>query len=117
MKLSISISNFSWPVPVGEISPKVSRLARMADDAGIDSLWVMDHFFQIQLTGLPAGWIWRSCGGESASFSPPPTRTKPPQPCLTCRPSHPSARAADASLAGGRPGARDGRGRADGMPR
>ena len=24
-----------------------------ADEAGVDSLWVMDHFFQIRLTGLP----------------------------------------------------------------
>jgi hypothetical protein len=23
------------------------------DEAGVDSLWVMDHFFQIRLTGLP----------------------------------------------------------------
>ncbi len=53
MKLGISIGNFSWPVPVTGIGPTLSRLARTADDAGIDSLWVMDHFFQIRLTGLP----------------------------------------------------------------
>jgi F420-dependent oxidoreductase-like protein len=53
MKLGISISNFSWPVPVSGIGPMVSRIARTADDAGVDSLWVMDHFFQIRLTGLP----------------------------------------------------------------
>jgi hypothetical protein len=51
MKLGISIGNFSWPVPVTGIGPTLSRLARTADDAGIDSLWVMDHFFQIRLTG------------------------------------------------------------------
>ncbi len=53
MKVGISISNFSWPVPVSGIGPMVSRIARTADDAGVDSLWVMDHFFQIRLTGLP----------------------------------------------------------------
>ena len=53
MKLGISISNFSWPVPVSGLGPMVSRIARTADDAGVDSLWVMDHFFQIRLTGLP----------------------------------------------------------------
>jgi F420-dependent oxidoreductase-like protein len=53
MKLGIGITNFSWPVPVTEIGPTVSRIARSADDAGIDSLWVMDHFFQIRISGLP----------------------------------------------------------------
>src|ERR1700749_3818767 len=38
MKLGISVSTFPWPA---------------ADEAGVDSLWVMDHFFQIRLTGLP----------------------------------------------------------------
>lgn len=31
----------------------VSRLAQRADDAGFDSLWTMDHFFQIPVTGQP----------------------------------------------------------------
>jgi F420-dependent oxidoreductase-like protein len=53
MKLGIVIGNFSWPVPVTELGPMICRLARQADDAGADSLWVMDHFFQIRLTGEP----------------------------------------------------------------
>jgi F420-dependent oxidoreductase-like protein len=53
MKLGIVIGNFSWPVPVTELGPMIIRLARQADDAGVDSLWVMDHFFQIRLTGEP----------------------------------------------------------------
>jgi F420-dependent oxidoreductase-like protein len=53
MKLGIVIGNFSWPVPVTQLGPMIIRLARQADDAGIDSLWVMDHFFQIRLTGQP----------------------------------------------------------------
>jgi F420-dependent oxidoreductase-like protein len=51
MKLGIGISMFPWPA--GEIGPVVSRIATAADEAGVDSLWVMDHFFQIRLTGLP----------------------------------------------------------------
>ena len=51
MKLGISISTFPWPA--AEIGPEVSRIATAADEAGVDSLWVMDHFFQIRLTGLP----------------------------------------------------------------
>jgi F420-dependent oxidoreductase-like protein len=37
----------------GRIGPLLSRLARRADEAGFDSLWTMDHFFQIPVTGQP----------------------------------------------------------------
>src|ERR1700722_1374662 len=53
MKLGLALANFSWPLPAGELGPKITGLARQADDAGFDSLWVMDHFFQIRLGGLP----------------------------------------------------------------
>jgi alkanesulfonate monooxygenase SsuD/methylene tetrahydromethanopterin reductase-like flavin-dependent oxidoreductase (luciferase family) len=42
MKIGIGITAFSWPA--GDIGPMVARLARSADEAGVDSLWVMDHF-------------------------------------------------------------------------
>ena len=51
MKFGITITTFPWPAE--EIGPLVSRIAVAADEAGVDSLWVMDHFFQIRLTGLP----------------------------------------------------------------
>jgi len=51
MKFGITITTFPWPAQ--EIGPVVSRIAVAADEAGVDSLWVMDHFFQIRLTGLP----------------------------------------------------------------
>ena len=51
MKLGIGITTFPWPAQ--EIGPAVSRIATTADEAGVDSLWVMDHFFQIRLSGLP----------------------------------------------------------------
>lgn len=53
MKLGISVTDFSWPVPPARIGPIVSSIARRADEAGFDSLWTMDHFFQIRLSGLP----------------------------------------------------------------
>jgi F420-dependent oxidoreductase-like protein len=53
MKLGIGITNFSWPGPPEEIGPTVARLARTADEAGVDSIWTMDHFFQIQVLDLP----------------------------------------------------------------
>jgi F420-dependent oxidoreductase-like protein len=51
MKLGIGITTFPWPAE--EIGPRVARIATAADEAGVDSLWVMDHFFQIRVTGLP----------------------------------------------------------------
>ncbi len=51
MKLGIGITTFPWPAE--EIGPRAARIATAADEAGVDSLWVMDHFFQIRLSGLP----------------------------------------------------------------
>ena len=51
MRLGIGITTFPWASE--QIGPVVSRIATAADEAGLDSLWVMDHFFQIRLSGLP----------------------------------------------------------------
>jgi F420-dependent oxidoreductase-like protein len=53
MKLGIGVTNFSWPGPPAEIGPRVARIARIADEAGVDSVWTMDHLFQIRLSGQP----------------------------------------------------------------
>src|ERR1700722_17051198 len=51
MKLGLAFGDFSWPVPASELGSTIISLARQADAAGFDSLWVMDHFFQISLSG------------------------------------------------------------------
>src|SRR5882762_11719685 len=51
MKLGIGITTFPWPAE--QIGPVVSGIATAADEAGVDSLWTMDHFFQIRISGLP----------------------------------------------------------------
>ncbi|MGH3150741.1 MAG: LLM class F420-dependent oxidoreductase [Streptosporangiaceae bacterium] len=51
MKMGIGITHFPWPAD--QIGPVVTRLATLADQAGFDDLWVMDHFFQIRVSGLP----------------------------------------------------------------
>jgi F420-dependent oxidoreductase-like protein len=51
MKVGLQISSFSWPGGASEIGPTLARIARAADDAGFDSIWVMDHFFQIRSVG------------------------------------------------------------------
>src|SRR5262245_59049065 len=53
MQVGISVTNFSWPAPTAEIGPRVARIAQLADAAGFDSLWTMDHFFQIRVSGEP----------------------------------------------------------------
>ncbi|HET9613362.1 MAG TPA: TIGR03560 family F420-dependent LLM class oxidoreductase, partial [Candidatus Limnocylindrales bacterium] len=51
MKLGIQIPSFTWPGGVEAIGPTLGRIARQADDIGMDSIWVMDHFFQIRGVG------------------------------------------------------------------
>lgn len=51
MKIGIQIDSFTFPGGGPEIGPTLARIARDADDAGFDSIWVMDHFFQIRGVG------------------------------------------------------------------
>jgi F420-dependent oxidoreductase-like protein len=53
MKLGISMGGFPLGTEAARMGPLLSRLARRADEAGFDSLWTMDHFFQIPITGQP----------------------------------------------------------------
>jgi F420-dependent oxidoreductase-like protein len=53
MRLGTQISSFTWPDAPHSIGPTFSRIARDADGAGVSSLWVMDHFFQISMIGPP----------------------------------------------------------------
>jgi F420-dependent oxidoreductase-like protein len=53
MKLGISMGGFPMGIEAARMAPLLSRLARSADEAGFDSLWTMDHFFQIPITGQP----------------------------------------------------------------
>jgi F420-dependent oxidoreductase-like protein len=53
MKFGLQINNFTWPGGPAAIGPTLARITRTADDAGFDSIWVMDHFFQIRGLGPP----------------------------------------------------------------
>jgi F420-dependent oxidoreductase-like protein len=53
MKLGLQISSFTWPGGPEQIGPTLARIVRQADDVGFDSIWVMDHFFQIRSVGRP----------------------------------------------------------------
>jgi F420-dependent oxidoreductase-like protein len=51
MKVGLQISSFTWPGGPEAIGPTLARVARQAEDVGFDSIWVMDHFFQIRGVG------------------------------------------------------------------
>lgn len=53
MKVGLQLASFTWPGGPEAIAPTLARIVRAADDAGFDSLWVMDHFFQIRSVGRP----------------------------------------------------------------
>ena len=53
MKLGLQIPSFTWPGGAEAIASILIRIAKTADEAGFASLWVMDHFFQIQFVGKP----------------------------------------------------------------
>ena len=51
MRLGPQIPRFTWPEGTAGIDPKFAEIGRTADEAGFASLWVMDHFFQIEVVG------------------------------------------------------------------
>ncbi len=53
MRIGLQVSDFTWPGSPESIGPTFARIARDADQAGMASLWVMDHFFQISMVGPP----------------------------------------------------------------
>src|SRR5918994_3411848 len=53
MKFGLQINQFTWPGGAGQIGPTLARIGLTADRAGFDSIWVMDHFFQIRGLGPP----------------------------------------------------------------
>jgi F420-dependent oxidoreductase-like protein len=53
VRFGLQVNQFTWPGGAAAIGPTLARVVRTADDAGFDSIWVMDHFFQIRGLGPP----------------------------------------------------------------
>jgi F420-dependent oxidoreductase-like protein len=51
MKIGLDIPDFTWPGGASQLGPTLGQIARTADQAGFDSIWVMDHFWQIRMNG------------------------------------------------------------------
>ena len=53
IRLGLQIPNFSYGTGVSELFPTVIAQAQEADAAGYDSVFVMDHFYQLEALGTP----------------------------------------------------------------
>ncbi|MEO6797425.1 MAG: LLM class F420-dependent oxidoreductase [Candidatus Dormibacter sp.] len=53
MKIGIQIPDFTWPGGPARLGSMLAQIGRTADQAGFDSIWVMDHFWQIGMAGPP----------------------------------------------------------------
>lgn len=51
MKIGIQIPHFTWSGGPSKLGSTLGQIARTADQAGFDSIWVMDHFWQIGMVG------------------------------------------------------------------
>jgi F420-dependent oxidoreductase-like protein len=51
VKIGLQIPNFTWPGGASRLGPKLAEIATTAEAAGFDSVWVMDHYFQIPMVG------------------------------------------------------------------
>src|SRR4249919_1703059 len=51
MRLGLHYWTFSTPTDTAAIAPALSETARIADDGGLASFTVMDHYFQMEQTG------------------------------------------------------------------
>jgi F420-dependent oxidoreductase-like protein len=51
MKLGLSLVDFTGPESAAGIGPEIAEVAHRADAAGYESIWLMDHYFQISMNG------------------------------------------------------------------
>jgi F420-dependent oxidoreductase-like protein len=60
MKIGMLLERFDWPGGPSAMGPTLARIAREAEQAGVCSLWVNDHFFQIPMFGEVADPVLES---------------------------------------------------------
>jgi F420-dependent oxidoreductase-like protein len=56
MKIGLQVPVFTWPGGSAELATTLKQIAQTADGGGFHSLWVMDHFFQLDPMIGPADW-------------------------------------------------------------
>jgi F420-dependent oxidoreductase-like protein len=53
MRISLSVTNYTWPSGPPGLAAELARIARASDDAGLDTLWVADHLLQMDPASNP----------------------------------------------------------------
>jgi alkanesulfonate monooxygenase SsuD/methylene tetrahydromethanopterin reductase-like flavin-dependent oxidoreductase (luciferase family)/predicted kinase len=53
LRFGLHLSRFDWEGGTAAIGPRLRRIAAEAEEAGFESLWVMDHLRQIPQVGRP----------------------------------------------------------------
>lgn len=53
MRISVNITNYSWPHGSARLGASLAGVARAADEAGLDTVWVADHLLQADPTSTP----------------------------------------------------------------
>jgi F420-dependent oxidoreductase-like protein len=53
VRISLSVTNYSWPSGPQALGPELARLATAADRSGVDTVWVADHLLQADPTAGP----------------------------------------------------------------
>ncbi len=54
MKLAVHCANLSWPGGPAQLGSTLAQVARTADEGGLSTLTMMDHWFQMETLGGPA---------------------------------------------------------------
>ncbi len=67
MRLGLQVPIFTWPNGQSQLGKTFGEIAERADKAGLYSLWVMDHFFQIRMGGPPENEMLE--GWEALAFA------------------------------------------------
>jgi F420-dependent oxidoreductase-like protein len=53
VRVSITLSNYSWPEGPSRLPQRLAEVVQAADDAGVDTVWVPDHLLQVDPTAGP----------------------------------------------------------------
>lgn len=48
MRVSVAITNFSWPGGPTRLAAELAGIARQADEGGLDTIWLSDHALQLE---------------------------------------------------------------------
>jgi F420-dependent oxidoreductase-like protein len=61
IRLGFQIPNFTYPgVAPDQLFERVADIAVTAEESGFDSVWVMDHFYQLPLLGPPSNEMFEA---------------------------------------------------------